>query len=183
MFKEKKEKFNEIYHSLYRLIFTYCYERTNKNRADAEDIAQNVFLTLWLNFDVLNSNANIDYRSWLLKTAKLKLYEYYRNKKKTEKISYDLESPEYTDILSSEPDMIEEIQRLAVDHNLEKYKNEILSRLNDNERELYKMFYIDNMKYHEAAKQSGKSEAAFRMKVSRLNRRIEMIVKEFCSTL
>ncbi len=177
---DKKSAYQDIYRELYRLIYIYCFGRTDRDQDAAEDVTQNVFMMLWLKFDGLLADPKTNYKLWLLRVADLKLKEYYRDKKKRRRTSYDLDAPESVEAARIEPDMVDEVLRQKVEENEERYREEILARLSAKERILYQQVYLDGVPYRDAAIVHGISEGALRVRVMRMRDHVKEIVKELC---
>ncbi|MFH0733195.1 MAG: RNA polymerase sigma factor [bacterium] len=64
-------------------VFNFTLKMVN-DKDTAEDIVQDVFLKLYINFPVIKNKDSIIY--WVFKTTRNLIYEYYREKQKLEKL-------------------------------------------------------------------------------------------------
>ena len=88
----------EVGNSFYARIVKYCYYRTSKNRADAEDIAGEVFLRLGQKWDTLkNYDGNI-ILGWLYGTANKVMLEQHKIKLTQEAMTLSLTANNGADI-------------------------------------------------------------------------------------
>lgn len=68
--------YDEIVTRYYRVILNYCKYKLNGNHTAAEDVTQEVFLTLYRKIDRLKISENI--KLWLYRTADNKIKTYIR---------------------------------------------------------------------------------------------------------
>lgn len=71
------ETFTEIYNTYWEKVFTICYKNTDDLEV-AKELVQDIFKSLWERRDTLEINTS--YERYLLRAAKLKVFEYIRNK-------------------------------------------------------------------------------------------------------
>lgn len=69
-----------LFHKYYATFFAFIKGMT-KETAVAEDIAQNIFMKVWLNREKLDETKSI--RNYLFVLAKHEIYNYYRTKSRT----------------------------------------------------------------------------------------------------
>lgn len=67
---------DDIINLYYERIFVYCRSRLNGNKSAAEDVTQEVFLTLYKKINRLKLGVNI--RFWLYRTADFEIKTYIR---------------------------------------------------------------------------------------------------------
>lgn len=75
---QKNKKFSEVYSNYYPLVFSAVYSRIS-NRTDAEDITQEIFITLYNKLDEVHSN-----RKWLFGALRFEVISYFKKKKDQE---------------------------------------------------------------------------------------------------
>ncbi|MCM1008287.1 MAG: sigma-70 family RNA polymerase sigma factor [Ruminococcus flavefaciens] len=68
--------FDEIVNRYYSVILNYCKYKLNGNKSAAEDVTQEVFLTLYQKINRLKLSENIKF--WLYRTADNKVKSYIR---------------------------------------------------------------------------------------------------------
>lgn len=164
-----KEDLDKITKEYYPDVFYFCLHYTN-NREAAEDLTQDVFVTLIKKKESLE---NINMRSWLTGTAYflfLKLIE--KNKKEnSRKISID-ENLDFVEALTlnHERRFITDITQQQIDI--------IFSKLNKKELMLYEMYYTKNMSYSEISKKLGVSENTLYARMKRLKDKVKKIINE-----
>lgn len=139
---------DEMYEEIVRYIWKYCHEEEL-----VKDIVQEIFLEVCRHVDILENHEC--YRGWVYKTAKNKIMkitaaENVKNKKQT---SFD-------QIAGQELSVEDRYDFLIFDEYSHILKKE--------EMELLKSHYHDRKKISEIAANSGKSEAACKMKLKRI---------------
>lgn len=165
-----KIKADLIAKTYYESVYKYCVALLKNNSEDAKDIAQDVFLLFQEKCDNLEDK-NI--KSWLLKTASLKVKEYYRALGKD------------TELLASEPvdieddsadicDMLEDTDTFDSD-NLEKYRNIIFKKLSEKEQKLYNMHYIEKKDHSRIAEELNTNSKNVSVMISRLNKKLHLM--------
>lgn len=162
-------KYTELYEKNYSFILRYCYANLN-NTNDAEDCAQNVFLTLYKKIQRLENHPNIN--GWLIKTAQNYIKKIHHNRSKNkniisiEDISHDkLIFDEDFDISLSESDIL----------NL---SDGILSNiLEESELELLRIYYIEGKSLEFTSKHFNKSIPAIKSRIFRVKNKIKNYLK------
>src|SRR5690606_6227853 len=69
--------FTEIYNNYWEKVFTICYKHTDDLEV-AKELVQDIFKSLWERRHSLEINTS--YERYLLRSAKLKVFEHIRNK-------------------------------------------------------------------------------------------------------
>ena len=82
----KPSSYRKAYNEYYPLIFSMVYTRT-ANREDAEDIAQEVFIRLYKNYDDVR-----DVRNWLFTALRFEISNYYNRKENVKKDTVDIDA-------------------------------------------------------------------------------------------
>ena len=169
--RSDKAFFEQLCEKYYTRIFRYCMVRLNDVSA-AEDLTQDVFAVAWQNRRKLRRHENPP--GFLYLTAQNLSLAYLRRKKKMPlplSDSYDAASPEGDafDALAREADA-------EIDETL--YVKPVLAALSPEEYGLYKAYYLDHRLLREIAKERKISEAALRMRLTRLRRKVKKTVSE-----
>ena len=154
----------------YESVLKYCLVNLNHNTHDARDITQEVFLLFQEKCDELDDR-NI--KSWLLKTASLKIKEYNRNIKKdienTTLETFDIED-ESANICA----MLEKCNSFDSD-NIEKYRNIVFEKLNEKEQKLYNMHYVEKKTHSQIAEEMNTNNKNISVMISRLNKKLRLM--------
>lgn len=169
-------KYVKIYKSCYTNIFRYCTLRVDYDSDAAEEITQDVFLFLAEKWNGLEEFPDMRYDVWLYKVAQMKVYEYYRQKKKLRRTLSIEDCHEIHDLIYND-DLNREFV-FKFDNEIELHVDEILSSLSESEKELYNYIYVEKKKYADISDITGKSESAVKMKAKRLNDKIKDMVKK-----
>lgn len=74
--KNNIEKFQEIYDSNFKYVYSFVFARTSGDEKVTEEIIQETFLVAWRNLDDFLHKSS--YSTWLCGIAKNKIYEHYR---------------------------------------------------------------------------------------------------------
>ncbi len=69
--------YDEIVNRYYQVILNYCKSKMSGNKSSAEDVTQEVFLTLYQKINNLKLSENM--KIWLYRTADNKIKTYIRN--------------------------------------------------------------------------------------------------------
>ena len=161
-----KEHYNEIY--------AYCLSQVNCNEDEAYEITQEVFLTFQNKLEKLN---DINLSIWLMKTAKNKSREYFRAKKKADKlVPLDPEQLPTDDMYVYIDKYFENEDNLS-DEYIEKAKEIVLNLLTKRERELYVKVFVEKKSYAQVAEEMNTNRKNVGVMVSRLRKRVEMLAK------
>ena len=156
-------KIAELY---YDEIFKFCLRRVN-NQDEAYDITQDTFLALIDSYPRIESEK---VRKWLYETAKNKIADYYRTKNK--RSEYEEESEELDTMSCSLYDAIS-------GNHIEELRQKIISDLSEEELELYKDFYINNMSYEDLGKKYNVKKYVMYKRVSRLKALLKSIKEKY----
>jgi len=76
LFKDQ-QSFERIYSLYWKKVYAVCYNNV-KIVEVAQGMVQDIFLSLWERRDNLSINSSIEH--YLVRAAKMKVFEYYRNK-------------------------------------------------------------------------------------------------------
>lgn len=163
------KQLNIIIEQYYNEIYKYCRRRVNNDQT-AYDITQNVFLVLIEQFSKINSDS---VQQWLYRTAKHKIADFYRELQKATTYMLDVPINEINNItidLSYNPN--EDLK----DEELEIIINDILLKLNNEEKKLYTEKFIQKIDYKTLAQKYVVSESVVRKRVSRLRAKITKMI-------
>lgn len=161
------EKLDEITQKYYLTIYKYCLRRT-KNKHDALDITQNVFLILLEKYE---NEEILDIERWLMSVAKKRIYRYFRDMYKTRSIFIDNELEENIKTASYNP--FEEYTEKEIKQMIV----EINSSLDEQEQKLYEAAFVKKVDYTEIAAQLNISPPALRKRISRLKKKIKDMIQ------
>ena len=174
----KKDKFNklanqlktgdrqageEIFNHFSPLIYRFFMARILNQRA-AEDLTQDVFLKIVSKIDTFNDKAG-NFSGWIWQVARNSLIDYFRAKKEV--------------VFSDAPEGIENMYRVddAVDRRINaKEIIEIVNNFEDDEQEVFALYYLSDLAYKEMSKITGRSEGSLRVAIHRMNKKIRKIV-------
>ena len=156
------ENLTKNYNEFLDQIFRFIYFRTN-NKEIAEDLTQDCFLSV---IKYIKENHIIDnLRAFLYKIAKNKLIDYYRQKNR---VFYTNETIE------------EKYEPIANDNILEKKDIKIiiqkLQLLNEEDRDILVMRYLEDLEIKDIAKIIGKSRTTTRVKIFRALRKAKKLI-------
>lgn len=146
-------------------LYQYCY-RMLRNKEDAEDILQDVFLKINI---LLSSKKNIElHNGYIYKIA----YNKCLNKIKRDKIL------KFVSFQSTGIEDVQSVKDIYFENELSEELNTIMSFLKAEERALLIFRAIHNMDYEEISMILGKSTVALRKQYERTRNKIQKILKE-----
>ncbi|MDA1334785.1 MAG: sigma-70 family RNA polymerase sigma factor [bacterium] len=149
--------FDDLYRQFMTPIFRFVFIRV-RNRADAEDLTQTVFVKAW------NALPRFDDReerflAWLYTIARNSIIDHWKKKK-------DL-IPDDPDVFFATREAPDRTERLAEQNEASRLVYGALTSLGDDQREIMTLKFIDGLTNKEIAKMTGKSEPAIRQVQSR----------------
>ena len=151
----EKGAFSSLYGAYSDKIFRHVFFRVPE-RADAEDITQEVFIRAWRAVGRYRAG-KVPFVSWLMVITKNLVADFYRGRK-NHAILDDTSSTCASDI---------DIQR-DVESRIDADKlRRAISRLDKPRQKVLMMHFIDDMSYSEMSRALGKSEGAIRVAVCR----------------
>lgn len=162
-----KNNLEIITRQYYDEIFAYC-RRHLKNEDDAYDITQTVFMALCGQYTSIKPDS---VRKWLYSVAKNNVSDFYRDKQKYNDHFADTEISD--DKIGRYDDPFDSIS----DSEIESIKSDVITKLNESERELYCDVYEKNTDYNTLAKKYSIPESTLRKRVSRMKIRIIGIIR------
>ena len=122
---------------------------------DKEEILYDTFFLLWKHQNNIDSNL----KSYLSTIARNLSYQRLRENKINFEYDDNIECCEYDDIISNT------------------YIDEIIGILDDNEKELFDLYYVKGYKVKEIAKLKKKGCSAIKMQIFRMRKRIREVLK------
>ena len=146
--------YKKILNDYYSAILSYCFMHLDNDIHAAEDCTQEVFLLLHIKLNQLNLSLNIE--GWLYAVADKKIKAYKR--KQPEIVGIE-ELPEEFE----EPDFIP--------------KNSALDSLDDEERQLLKVYYSGENR-SKIAKNLGLTTNALYLRIKRIRKKLEEEMKK-----
>lgn len=160
--KTKEEFFNNLYHSTYYNLRKFVQKRSN-NSFMVDDVLQEVYLEVFRHLDDLKTHEN--YIGWIYKTADNKILKlndaYYRCMVHETALDAGL---------SEKAERDRETEFLA----LEQYRR----LLQEDEYDFLMKKYKDGYSHKELAEMAGSSEAASKMKLSRILGKLKKKLKQ-----
>lgn len=157
--------FLEAYEMYADDIFRFCMSKTS-NRDDALDITQETFAKTWEYLENDNTVDNI--RAFLYRVARNRIYDFYR-KKKSESLDaaqeegYEFESDDH--------------ERMVATSNA-RFSMKILQKLEDTDRELLIMRFIDELSIPEIADITNQKENTVSVQVHRALKKAQDIISQ-----
>lgn len=167
-----EEKCRKIAYEYYNDVFGFCHARLSEE--EACDVTQEVFLFFQKNYKNLSDER---IKSYLFNVANKKIHEKYRELKKLGKeISFDDEAfrTEYENSGYYELSDYEAVS----DEEIKAAKTKLFEKLTEEEKQLFKMIYIEHLKYSEIAVILNISEKAVGIRALRMRNKIKKLAAE-----
>ncbi|MEK7138028.1 MAG: RNA polymerase sigma factor [Patescibacteria group bacterium] len=152
----------KLYEDLFDKVFGFCMNRTS-NRVVSEDLTQDIFLKLVDKIETFDESKG-NFLVWFWQLARNTVIDYYR---KAKEINFS----------EMEEERLEKISPTTDQKNLD-FKIEFdrvhsfVKTLSNEERELFELHFVADMKYEDIGKMLEKSNGALRVAVSRLKQKI-----------
>lgn len=161
------EAFEEVYRNYYTPLFRYILTRI-KDRAEAEDMTQIVFMKIWNHIPSWNTE-HTSPLAFFFTVARNTLIDHFRKNKK------EVVSDEIVYNLSLSKDSGEDITK---DREIkEEIRNAIL-KLSPDQQEIIILYYMNDMTYREISQMINKQEDAIRQLHSRAVKKLREIYKK-----
>ncbi len=169
--------FSQMYHKFYHKIFGFVRMRIN-NFDDATDVVQDIFLTAYKTWSELPDERTS--KNFLFIIARSKMIDFWRkahNKYEIKNLNSILDEDEdlFWENIKDENPIPEEI--FEQNHN-KQMAIKMLEVLNNSEREIITLKYIEDLSYAEISEILKISEDNARQKVSRAIKKIKTDVKK-----
>lgn len=167
----KQIKYNSLISQLKNKIFNYSLYMV-KNRMDAEDITQDVFIKLWNNFEKINL---IKAKSWLLKTTHNLCIDYLRKRKKQMNRSEEIEE----NTISDDKDFLSNQESSYRRNMLKERINNSIKELPDNLKSVFVLYEIEGFKYREISKAMNVPLNSVKVYLLRARKKLQEDLREF----
>lgn len=153
----------KLYEELFDKVFGFCMNRTS-NRAVSEDLTQDIFLKLVGKIETFDESRG-NFLVWFWQLARNTVTDYYRKTKEAN----------FSEI---EEERLEKISPATNPKNIESKiefdrVHSFVSSLSAEEKELFELHFVVDMKYSDLEKVLNKSGGALRVAVSRLKQKIK----------
>lgn len=156
----------EAFHTIYRLyvrrLFSFAHHMLN-NRAEAEEVVQEVFILVFRKLKTLSENQKLE--SWIFRITRNLIYMRYRHRpyqpislETEEELEEELES--LTDQRASPEERILELER-------QKAARQAIASLPEKMRDAFILSIFQNYPYQKIAEITGKSVAAVKSDIHR----------------
>lgn len=165
--KEQKQRADELlkkaYESYYSSIYKFCLSRLTNDRASVEDCAQEAYLVLYKKY--LSGEEIIYPHAFLLQTAGNLVKKRYAAIKRREK---EIDIEDIKEIPSQNQDLDERL-------TFEEYSRQISAALNDKDKEIFSMRYIEELKIEDIAERLDMTIQAVTTRLSRIRKKLRKL--------
>lgn len=161
------DSFEEVYTTYYTPLFRYILNRI-KNRQEAEDLTQNVFMKIWKALPEWDNNHSSPI-SFFFTVARNTLIDYFRKSKSKEIVSDEIVYAHTDEQTTLNDDGIKKEQGEAI--------RLLVSKLSNDQQEIIKLYYVSDLTYKEISEITGKREEAIRQIHSRAIKKLREIYK------
>lgn len=158
--KRDRSAFAFLYRRYVDQIYRYIYSRVGR-KADAEDLTARVFTEALEGLDGYREQG--EFSAWLFTIAHRRVVDHYRRKRPTQPLN------EALDRIGNAPNPLAQVVRSERLEHLAK----LVKALDEEKRELLRLRFAGELTYREIGEIVGRSEAAVKMAVHRLLRRLE----------
>lgn len=162
------EAFGELYDKYLSQIYRFIFLRV-RQKDDAEDLAQKVFLKAWKNIDGFKMVEGAKFSSWVYKISRNTIIDYYR----TNKEHADIDSIPENLVISQYNNEETFDQALKIEKVIKS-----IGKLNENDQEIIIMKFVEDMTNVEIAELLDKNEVAVRVAGHRALKRLRKIMEE-----
>ncbi len=162
------EAFGALYPLYYTPIFRYLYARTKK-RADAEDLAQTVFMKVFGARERIEMG-NASPLAYFFVVAKNTLIDLWRKKKHGMIVS--------DEAVEKMSDSVSDGDRLVREHESKEFLAEALRKLTPDQEEIIALRYMGDLSTKEIKDITGKNEDAIRQLESRALKALRIYCKD-----
>jgi RNA polymerase sigma-70 factor (ECF subfamily) len=157
-------EFQRIYQKSKSRVLSYI-QRSIRDRDEALDLLQEVFITFYDKLPELDISTD-RIESWLVKTARNVILNYMRDTHR--RLTRDLQSTQASDTWEKDEQVGKIYQK-----ELEKHIDNFLVSLNDQERNLFILQKIEQVKYNDLEKILGIPQRTMKRMVSNLLQRLK----------
>lgn len=149
--------FEEVYTTYYTPLYRYILNRI-KNKQEAEDMTQTVFMKIW-NAIPAWDNKHTSPLAFFFTVARNTLIDHFRKNAHREIVSDEIVS-NYAEVQGSSDDQ-------SISREQKESLDAILAKLSDEQQEIIRLYYTNDLTYKEIADITGKRENAIRQIHSR----------------
>lgn len=174
-----EEAFRQLVEKYKDAILNICYGYL-RNRTDAEDLAQDVFVEVYHSIESFRENSSL--YTWIYRIAITKCLDELRYRKRLKRRAWyksrqwDEETePEIDELDGQYPDPqddLEQQQRIE-------YIQRALEKLPETQREAFTLVHFDGLSYKETAKAMGKTNSAVESLVHRAKQNLKTYLYDF----
>ena len=165
-----KERAEEIVKEMYDKIFGLCYSKDEISEYDAQELTQDTFLLFYEKLDILEDDK---ISRWLITTAKIKCYEFYKKRnKRLLMLSLEESFNSIDDFL-----MVRDQYFKVTDAEIQKSLDVILKALTKDEYILYYKKFVEGKKHKEIAEELGITVGNVNSRSFRLRAKLEALAK------
>ena len=163
------QSFEEIVRNYHMMAYTLAY-RVLKNREEAEELAQDVFLKVYQSLDNFNMKSKLS--TWIYRiTYNASINKYKSQKRKIDTIGID-DSVEFS--ISSSPDAHHDISL----KEKRKIINDSILKLPETERIIVTLYYYEELSVKEIAEIAGISTNNVKIKLHRSRQKLYVELKD-----
>ncbi|MEK7612146.1 MAG: RNA polymerase sigma factor [Patescibacteria group bacterium] len=136
-----------------------------RNKTEAEDIVQETFTKIYLNAGRFRKQENASFKSWAYRILMNTAFTHYQKAKKS------IGRTEYIDAVGYDTDAV-----VAPSHDVASIADakvqvaEIIAKMPEHLGRLLKLYYLDDMSYHDIAKQENIPLSTLKMRLFRAKR-------------
>lgn len=158
--------FEEVYNSYYTPLFRYILVRL-KDKQEAEDMTQTVFMKIWASIPSWNTD-HTSPLSFFFTVARNTLIDYFRKGSHKEIVSDEIVFKFSEENGASEESSSRELKEVLLS---------AVSKLSEEQQEIIRLYYTNDLTYKEIASITGKREDAVRQIHSRAIKRLRELYK------
>lgn len=169
--KSRADKiFDELYNEHYLSIYKFCLAKLNCDRENANDCVQETFLVLYKKLSEGEEFSNP--RAFLYSTCLNFIKKKYNEIQKRNDTTVSIESIDGVAVGDFDREIISKI-------NFKEFEKELEKLLNDKEKELYSLRYIEDLRVKDIANRYNIDERFCSVKLSRLRKKIVSNLKDY----
>ncbi len=162
----EKEAFEEVYALYYTPLFRYILIRV-KNKTEAEDMTQTVFLKIWNAIATWNTN-HTSPLSFFFTVARNTLIDFFRKNTHREIVS--------DEIVTNATNQYHTSHDMGKERDDQELLHEAILCLSEEQQEIITLFYMNDLSYKEIAIITRKREDAIRQMHSRALKRLRKLI-------
>lgn len=168
----REEFVRMLYEEHFDTVFKYCLPKLGFDEDAAADCAHSVFDEAEKKFEKLLSHPNR--LGWLMTTAKHKLHKAWRKSSRESSRNLPIE------LACAVPDARDPFDAVELtDEDVKEITAAVLSGLKENELEIYRLFFTENLSFAETADRLGITEKAARARLARVKVKLRNRLAEF----